>query len=88
MDNIFSGPFSQTIIFDNEYHMSEDVWTGQDIGTLKFYCGSTLLPNWKLSDAWNALLNEMRFDLFANNNVVLQNDTTLHSFGRALTPPF
>lgn len=77
MDDILPGPFSHTVIFDNEYHVSEDVWEGNDRGTLQCFCGSRLMRTWKLLDAQKEILQKIGFGVFANPDVVLQNDTAL-----------
>lgn len=77
MDDMLSGPFNQIVIFDNEYHVSEYVWKKCDRGTLQCFCCNRLIRNWKLSDAHNELLHDIGFGLFANTNIVIQNDCAL-----------
>ena len=77
MEEILPGPVQRTVLFDNSYHISEDVWGGVERGPLGCFCGSWLLRSWKLSEAQKELLHAVGFGLFANNNVMLQNDTSL-----------
>lgn len=48
---------TQTVIFDNAYHVSEDVWDECDRGTLKCYYGSRHLRTWVFSEAQKELLH-------------------------------
>ncbi|KAK1386419.1 hypothetical protein POM88_014597 [Heracleum sosnowskyi] len=77
LEDILPGPISQTVIFDNAYHVSQEVWDGVDRGTLECYSGNRLMRSWFLNDAQKEILDMTGFGLFANNDVVLQNDTAL-----------
>ena len=77
MDNILPGPVSNAIIFDNSYHVSEEVWDGRDRGPLECFCGNRNMRLWVLSNAQKRLLHRIGFGVFANPTIVLQNDARL-----------
>lgn len=56
IDDILYGPISWTIIFNNHYHVSDDVWQGQDRISLECYCGCQLMRSWKFSETHKELL--------------------------------
>lgn len=62
------------IMWDNQYHVSDDVWDGDGRESLETYCGNMQIANWKLRRSQRELLHMVGFGVFANQEVVLQND--------------
>ena len=77
--NMLSGPNAHNIIWDNRYHVSEDVWDGAGRDELQSYSGNKSLHLWKLRRPQRELLHMLGFGIFADPVVVLATDTRLIS---------
>lgn len=73
------GPSRANIIWDNRYHVSEDVWDGSGREELDCICGNRAMRDWKLRRPQRELLHMMGFGIFTNPHVVLGNDARLIS---------
>ena len=77
--DMLPGPNRTNIIWDNRYHVSEDVWDGTGREELVCYCGNKSMKEWKLRRSQRELLHVLGFGVFANSHVVLATDTKLIS---------
>ncbi|KAL8122926.1 hypothetical protein AgCh_011058 [Apium graveolens] len=77
--NMLSGPNAHNVIWDNRYHVSEDVWDGAGRDELQSYSGNKSLHLWKLRRPQRELLHMLGFGIFADPAVVLATDTRLIS---------
>ena len=65
------GLVSQSVIVDNSYHVSSDVWEGVERGPMECISGNRSVRSWVLSDAQKEILHLVGFGVFANPGVVL-----------------
>ncbi|KAL8125379.1 hypothetical protein AgCh_012895 [Apium graveolens] len=76
---MLSGSNAHNVIWDNRYHVSEDVWDGAGRDELQSYSGNKSLHLWKLRRPQRELLHMLGFGIFADPVVVLATDTRLIS---------
>lgn len=72
MDNINHGPLDNSVLFDQQNHISEDVWEDNDRGVLESIVQniSITYDKWESTPAQILLLNKYGFGVFTNHPIV------------------
>ena len=80
MENWQPGPIDSSVLYDQENHVSEDVWQGVERGTLlSSQTTSITYDKWELTTLQKKLLFSWGFGVFGHPAVVTKTDSTLVS---------